>query len=126
MVSSSGMTLTDYVLYTIWCLFPLFFIGLIIWAKLEKLSNQHNRDDIGDYFRQAWFLIVCVALSIIIDRKFLADLVKYFPVDIPLLYYRLILFPLVMFIMGKIFGGSKKIEVEKNPLLRYHRPKDKK
>ncbi len=119
------MTLTDYIIYTVWCLFPIFFILVALWGFLEKFSDKSSRDDISDYLKQALFLTICVAVSVFIDRKAIASIAEIVPLEIPILYYRIILFPFVMFILGKLTGGSIKIEVEKNPLLKYNQKSKK-
>jgi len=116
------MSTLDYIIYALWILAPLFFIILILWAQLERWSGRNNRDDIGNFFRQALFLSACTIISIAVDKyslRWIADQLE--ALSMPYLFYRLVLFPIVVFVLGKCIGGSKKIEVENNPLLKHSR-----
>ena len=106
------MTLTDYFLYTIWALFPAFYFISIIYVKLERLSGRTTRDDLGDFFRQGFFTLLCVIVSILVDRYILKDLIQGTIGDlIPLGFFRIILFPVVLIGLGKVIGPSKTIRV---------------
>lgn len=126
------MTTIDYILYGMWILAPTIFLLMILWAVLEKWSGKNARDDLGDYYRQVLFLSGCVVVSIILDRKviesvaaFVNSILSNLDFEMPILFFRLVLFPIVVVVAGQFIGGSKKVKVEKNPLLKYNQDRKK-
>ncbi|MDZ4786212.1 MAG: hypothetical protein SGJ02_09070 [bacterium] len=118
------MTFFDYALYLFWFIGPLFYFAVMLYSQLEKWSGQSPNDDMGYYFKQAMFLTSCAAVSIFIDSYLFPRISNHLPF-FPLVFYRVILFPMVMLILGKIVGGSAEIKVEKNPKLKHNRKKSK-
>ncbi|MDZ4787095.1 MAG: hypothetical protein SGJ02_13570 [bacterium] len=94
----------------------------MLYSQLEKWSGQSPNDDMGYYFKQAIFLAACAFISVIIDKYIFPRISSYLPF-FPLVFYRVILFPLVTLALGKVVGGTAEIKVETNPKLKHNRTK---
>ncbi|MCB0318612.1 MAG: hypothetical protein KDD56_07630 [Bdellovibrionales bacterium] len=104
------------VLQIIWWLFPIFFVFLALWAKLEKISHKGTRatDSAVQYLKQSVFLFVCALVTTIFDLYVLEPEIKpLLPDFVPFELCQIVLFPLTLWIMAMITGGSKPIKIEK-------------
>jgi TM2 domain-containing membrane protein YozV len=98
-------------LYLIWSIFPLFFFILGLWALLEKKSNKHARaQNPDDFFRQGFFVLLCVLASVGIDRFILPKIISD---EATLNFTRIVLLPVVFWIGGMIVGPSQAITISK-------------
>lgn len=106
-------------LYVVWFLLPLFFFGIALWAKLEKISNRRKgHDNPGDYFRQGIFVSGCVLASVAIDQFFLEPVLSpMMPNAIPVGVVQTLLLPALLWTAGKIFGPSQEILIRDAPKL---------
>ena len=104
------------VLQVIWWLFPVSFILLALWAKLEKISHKGNKgtEDIASYLRQAVFLTVCAGVTTLVDLYILEPEIKpLLPEIVPFELCQIVLFPFILWIVAMITGGTKPIKIEK-------------
>ncbi|MCB0352920.1 MAG: hypothetical protein KDD64_05320 [Bdellovibrionales bacterium] len=111
----------NYVFYTIWGLIPLVYFLLVLWSRLEQSTHvrkgkKASRES-SDLFRQAIFVSACALVTFLVDYFFVDQgLVEdILPEFVPLGFIKLILFPIVLMVLGKIVGGSKPIRIEKAP-----------
>lgn len=112
------MTLADYILYGIWFLFPLFYFVIAAWGKLERVSGERNRDDLGDYVRNGTIALAAVGIALAIDQFLLPSLKDTLLTDImPYFFFRVMLYPVVFVLVNMALGPSKKINIEKSPRL---------
>lgn len=96
------------VLYTIWCLIPVLFFGLALHTKLEARSKKKKKDNSGEFLRQGIFCLMCVALAIFVEYKFLKTLVdQYSPTFIPIGLYQVLLLPFILYIAALLAGPTK-------------------
>ena len=101
-------------LYIAWGLFPLLFLLIALWAKLEQIADKHQRQNPGDFLRQAGFLLICVGISIVIDLFVLEPLVSSLASEwFPLWFFQLLLFPFVLLMLARIIGPSETIRINK-------------
>lgn len=108
------MQATDYVLYGIWLLFPLFYFGLALYAKLERISGTTHRSDIKDNVRQGFFVLICVVIAYFADRSALQYIATNVFMDmLPLGFFRVMIFPVILYLMAMIVGPSKEIKITK-------------
>jgi cell division protein FtsW (lipid II flippase) len=99
-------------LYAIWFMLPLFFFGLALWSKLEKMSGQNKRDNVGDFVRQGFFVSLCVALAVLIDQFMLKDVAEsIYPELLPLGLYQVLLLPFILYIGAMLIGPTKDLKV---------------
>jgi hypothetical protein len=102
--------------YSIWLGSALLYLLMALWAKLEQISNKQKHQNPGDFYSQGIFLAVCAALTIAIDHFFLQSLVANMaPEWLPLWFFRLLLFPAVIYLAAITFGPSKKILISRAP-----------
>ncbi len=127
-----SMTAIDYIIYGMWIFAPTIFLLMILWSILEKWSGKQVRDNLGDYYRQVAFLSTCVVISVLLDlyavarvASFINTILSNLDLEMPILFFRLVLFPLVVVVAGYFVGGSKEIETKKNPLLKYNQDRNK-
>jgi len=102
-------------LYVIWFLCPTLFFLLALWSKLEHIGGRLKRDNPADLLSQGAFVLVCVLISIAIDKTLLpavADTLA--PTVLPLGFYQALLLPFVLVVAAKIYGGSKAILITSN------------
>lgn len=115
------------VLYGVWFLIPTFFLVLALWGKLEQLSGQAKRDDIGDYVRQGVFVLVCALVSVFIDKymleSFHAFLQSFLVLDFSIWLLKVLLLPVVLYVAAFVAGPSKQIRITKAPTPSKSRPK---
>lgn len=112
----------DFMLYAAWAACPLLFFGMALWGRLEQASGRAQKQNPGDFLRQGVFLIICVAAAYLIDAYALERAVTYAsPRSIPLWFYRVLLFPLILLVAAMVIGPSKDIKIAKAP-----RPTDRK
>ena len=45
-------------LYIIWFLIPTCFFLLALWAKLEQIGNRAQKQNPGDFLKQAYFVLL--------------------------------------------------------------------
>lgn len=72
------------------------------------------REDLGDNVRQFIFLLICVFVCIGLDRWF----IPWFSNELltgmlPTGFFRIIAFPCVLLVLGKLIGPSKAIKINK-------------
>jgi len=116
----------DSVLYGVWFLFPGFYLIAMIYCKLEQVSGKRIRHNLKDYVHHMFFLLACALISILLDQYALADIAQsIYPDLIPLGFYRIILFPVVLLLGAKLLGGSKEIRIKKAPRVGDLTPRDK-
>lgn len=112
------------VLYIIWFLIPSLFFVIGLWSKLEQLSGKGRRENPGDFFRQGFFVLVCVLVCVGIDTYVLADIIDFLLPDIlPLGFYQALLLPVVLYIAALIIGPSTPILISKAPRPTRRKPK---
>lgn len=105
-------------LYFIWFGIPVLFILLALWAKLEQMSGKSRRENPGDFFKQGLFVLGCAGVSLLVDLYLLPRLDEgILPSWLPLLFFRIILFPAVLYIAALIIGPTKDIRIDKAPRL---------
>lgn len=103
-------------LYIIWALIPLFFFLMGLWSTLEQMSGKQKKDNPGDFFKQGFFVLGCVLVSVLIDRYVLAQIVQGLLGEIlPLEFFQVILLPLILLIAAQLIGPSKEILISKAP-----------
>ena len=111
----------NYVFYTIWGLIPLIYFLLVLFSRLEQSSHvskgKKRSREASDLFRQALFVTACALVTFLIDYFFVDQgmLEDLLPEFVPLGFIKLILFPIVLMVLGKLVGGSKPIRIEKAP-----------
>jgi hypothetical protein len=99
-------------LYTIWFLLPLAFILMAVWGTLERLSKSGRQHDVGNYLRQAAFLLVAAGISLAIDRYVLIPhLEGQLPEWLPRGVIEVALFPVVLLVLASTVGPSKDIVI---------------
>ena len=104
------------ILYACWFIIPVCYLVIVLWSKLESISKNQSREDMGDILRQLLFVALCVGLCIILDQFFLEGWVDaYSPDWIPLGFYQSILLPVMFLIVGRIAGNSAEIRITKAP-----------
>ncbi len=104
------------VLYVIWFGIPALLFVLSFWAKLEQLGKSHRKQNPGDFFRQGIFMLAVALVCFAIDYYWLEDLVDNFAPEVtPLLFYEIIIYPLVAVLGAQIVGGSKPILIGEAP-----------
>lgn len=105
------------VLYFVWFLVPLFFFGVALWSKLETVGGKQRHERPGDNLKQAFFVLVCVLISIGIDQWALEDIATTLSfgdlLSLPLGFYQIMLLPVVMYAGALLVGGSKPIRITK-------------
>ena len=127
------MTTHDYIVYCFWLLLPSIQLLLVIYNSLELLSGRKVKALLHDDLRQLGFLALCITFSFLIDIFFINyiwDLINYplllIGVEFPLIVMRIMTFPMVLFLLAKIIGGTKPILIPINPKLLHNRtPKEK-
>jgi len=95
------------ILYPIWFLLPLIYLLIGLWTWLEKKGRAIKKQNPGDFFKQGFFITLVVIVCILIDQYLLEDLAAFLPAWIPLLLYRLLLLPLMLYIAALTLGGTK-------------------
>ena len=100
-------------IYIVWFAIPLFFFGVTLWAGLEQATaKKQQRQNTGDFFRQGSFVLGCVLLAVIIDQYWLVQLVETIaPAWLPLLFFQVILLPVILYIGALIVGPSREIRI---------------
>lgn len=108
-------TMTRYVIYAIWAVLPIFFFVVALWSKLEEFgSKSKKRDDAADFFRQGLFVLICVIISVVIDRFFLEKLVAPLSDFLPESFFRIALLPTILLLAARFVGPSKQIRITKS------------
>ena len=98
-------------LYGAWLLFPAVFFLMALWSALEKATNKEAKRGIapGDHFKQGFFVLFCVGISIAVDQFALAQLVAGFNSEwLPLPFFQIILLPIVLYLGATLVGPSKE------------------
>ena len=104
------------ILYILWCLIPLFFFVMALWAKLEQVSNRSQAQNPGDFFRNGVFVAIAVAVAILIDQFLLQSLVNFIsPSWLPIGLCRVALLPIILYAMALISGPTADIQIRKAP-----------
>ena len=104
------------VIHVVWIIIPLFFFAIALYAKLEMIGNKHKVDNPKDFLRQAAFTTLCTGIAFIIDEYALEGLVQSLSPDwIPVMFYRILLLPLILVIGAHLAGGSEEIAINKAP-----------
>lgn len=102
--------------YISWLLLPIFFLGHALWVVLEQAGGKGLGEKPGDYFKQGLFVSACSLACYGIDQLILQTYVPiYSPTALPLWFYQLILFPIILVLGAKLIGGSKEIRISKAP-----------
>ncbi|MCB0339586.1 MAG: hypothetical protein KDD53_08280 [Bdellovibrionales bacterium] len=92
---------------------------MVLWSKTENLSGKSRREDTGDYMRQGFFVLFSSIAAFVIDQQFLENIVSSLFGDmLPLMLFRIILFPVVLLVGAKILGPSRSKQIKKIPTLR--------
>ena len=103
-------------LYVIWLIIPGIYLLLALWSKLEQISNKAKKEDPRDFLRQGFYVLLCAGFCILIDRYVLEIITNFIDSPwLPLGFLEAILFPIVLLVTAKLFGGSKEIRIEKAP-----------
>lgn len=104
------------ILYVLWWLCPISFFGFALWSKLEQMSHKGAKpaERVAPYLRQAVFLTAAAGISTIIDKYFLEELLTpilpdFFPFELA----QIVLFPLVLWLLAMLVGGTKPVKIEK-------------
>ena len=101
-------------LYIIWFGIPALFLLLALWAKLEELSGKSKKENPGDFFKQGLFVLACAFATLLLDIYALPGIAEnMMPSWIPLLFLRIILFPLVLYVGALAVGPTKQIRIER-------------
>ena len=98
----------------IWLCIPGIYYIIALWGWLEKKGRSVKKQNPGDFLKQGTFILISVGLTFLIDIYVLADLVALLPNIMPLLFYRLVLLPVVLFLVASMTGGSKPASLKKN------------
>lgn len=100
-------------IYIVWFAIPLFFFGITLWAGLEQATaKKKQRENTGDFFRQGLFVLGCVLVAVMIDQYWLAQLVETTAPDwLPLLFFQVVLLPIVLYLGALIVGPSREIRI---------------
>ena len=103
-------------IYIVWILIPLSYLLFTIWAWLEKVGGSVKKHNPGDALQQTIFLAACVGVAVLIEQYWLSDLCNaLFPDVIPLLFYQIMLLPVILLIGSKVVGGTKPVIITKAP-----------
>ena len=100
-------------LHCIWMLFPITFFFLAFWSWVKRVRGMAKQENYGEYFSQAIFCAVAVAISIGLDGEWLvsfSDTVTMGFVDVA--FARFLLFPAVLVTLAYV---TKPFKVEKQP-----------
>lgn len=109
----------DLLLYCIWIGFPVLFLLIALWSKLEqktiqKAGKRENKEP-GDILKQFFFVSGCSLVVFLLDRYLSNSVVApMLPSFIPLPMYRLLLYPVVLYLAAVSVGGSKPIRITKS------------
>jgi hypothetical protein len=110
------MPTTTVVLYTIWGLLPLGFLGMALWSFLERMGGKAQVNDDASLFRQFLFVLGCVLLAVAIDQYALEWIVSDLLSKIlPLGVFQVALLPLILFLGAIIIGPSEEIRIGRAP-----------
>jgi hypothetical protein len=101
------------VIYAVWFLIPTVFFLIALWGKLEKLSGSTKNYHPADYVRQGCYVLVCVLISLAIDRFLLQPYYPDWIEEFPLPMAQVLLLPFVLALAAKITGGTKPIRITK-------------
>jgi hypothetical protein len=101
------------IIQIIWFLIPAVILLFGLYSYLEKLGKSVKKQNPKDFFKSGIFALIVAIVTFIIDKFFLVQVTSYLPSLIPLLFYRLILFPLVMYVLAMFIGGSKPASLQK-------------
>lgn len=103
-----------YVIYFLWALIPLFFLLSLLWAYLERAAGQTLTIRLDDYWKQAGFTSLSWGIYVLIDIFVVqGSLYSFIEGIMPVLLFKLLLFPLVLLVLGTLVGGSKEIQIAK-------------
>ncbi len=124
------MATNDYIVYGFWLLLPAGQVVLTIYYYLEYLSKNGTKIAFIDGTRQSVFLLICLATTFLVEYLAL-DIIQsglnytlnLIGVALPGTVFRLLLFPLVLVVGARLAGGTKEIDIPKNPLLKHNRLK---
>ena len=110
------MRMFQKVLYVIWFLFPVFFLLMALWSKLEQVGGKKRQEHPEDFLRQGVFVLCCVLVAVGINEYVLPRVVAaYSPEAVPLQFYQVVLLPLVLLIGAKIMGPTSDLKISKPP-----------
>ena len=88
--------------YIIWGLLPFALVALTFWALVKPLIGIVGREHPTDYFRQALFCCIGLALALWIDQTFFGAIVEtndFDPTDLTIVAHWL-LYPIVLLVMS--------------------------
>lgn len=97
----------------IWLCIPALYFIIALWGWLEKKGRSVKKQNPGDFLKQGTFVFVAVGLALLIDAYWLSDIVASLPDIMPLLFYRIILLPVLLLICAKLIGGSKPHSIKR-------------
>lgn len=102
-------------LYCLWFALPVIFLIMALWAQLELWSGHGKKGDARTYLKQALFVLICAAISVLIDQNLLEDLVNsYLDPIVSLGLAQIVLFPIILLVAAQLTGGSKPIQLQSN------------
>lgn len=112
--------------YYIWFILPGILIVFGANAFIRPyISKRACREDVGAYFEQAGFTLICFVVAIFLDWYLVADLIKhYLPDSVTFILARFFIYPVVLLLAVQIQRIVKKEnkEMGKNeykPRVRY-------
>lgn len=97
----------------LWLCIPTLYFLIALWSWLEKKGRSVKKQNPGDFFKQGSFIVVAVAAAFVIDIYFLESIVDLLPNLMPLLFYRIVLLPITLFLSSLLIGGSKTQSLKK-------------
>lgn len=110
------MPTTTVVLYTVWVLLPLGFLGMALWSFLERMGGKTQVHDDASLFRQFLFVLGSVLIAVAIDQYALKWVVSDILSDVlPLGVFQVALLPLVLFLGAVLIGPSEEIRIGRAP-----------
>jgi len=125
------MSTEDYIVFGFWSLLPALQLLLVAYNILEWFSGKKVEALLKDDSRQLGFSLSCLLVAWLVDLFAINKITEtlniasgWLGLETPQIVLRLMLFPTMLFIGAKIFGGSKSIEIPKNPRLKHNRDKE--
>ena len=104
------------ILYILWFMLPLFFFGLALWSKLEKVGGKKQQDHPSDFIRQGVFVLFCVLIAVGIGQCFLKSFVDFLAIPgLPFGFLQWMLLRLVLWLLAQLIGPTKDIQISKSP-----------
>ena len=97
----------------IWLSIPALYYLISLWGWLEKKGRSVKKQNPGDFLKQGTFILLSVGIAFVLDIYLLEDLVALLPDLMPLLFYRILLLPVVLFLVASATGGSTPHSLKK-------------